>query len=261
LILRLSKKSKISGKLKCLIEMLYATVNGQKVEAQPELKGLCPLCERPVYSKCGEINVWHWAHYVDENCDSWYEQESEWHKNWKLVFGKENSEIIITKDGIKHIADILTNDNIVIELQNSPIQKPIIRKRENFYGERMIWIINGKHFKDNFRITSFISRLDEDEEYARRNNPLLRGFGYGKKGYEGNEYQAPKDVFFNWDWARKSWNDVQRNVFIDFGDEKLFWVKSGMGSKEGKGRQKSKEAFITKYGGDIELLANLIDNH
>jgi competence CoiA-like predicted nuclease len=50
-------------------------------------------------------------------------------------FGKENSEIVIKQDGIKHIADILTSNKVVIELQNSPIRKPDIRKRELFYGE------------------------------------------------------------------------------------------------------------------------------
>ncbi len=131
--------------------MLFATVNGEKVEANPETIGACPLRERTVFSKCGEINVWHWAHHNDESCDSWYEPETEWHKNWKLVFGKDLCEKVITKDGVRHIADILTNDSVIIELQNSPIQKPIIRQRETFYGERMIWIINGKYFKHSRR--------------------------------------------------------------------------------------------------------------
>ena len=134
--------------------MLFAIVNGEKVEAIPKTIGTCPLCERSVFSKCGEINIWHWAHRKDESCDTWYEPETKWHKNWKLIFGKENCEIVITKDGIKHIADIFTNESVVIELQNSPIQKPIIRRRENFYGERMLWVINGMHFKHNFKINS-----------------------------------------------------------------------------------------------------------
>jgi len=109
--------------------MLFAIVNGEKVEATPKTTGKCTLCERTVFSKCGEVNVWHWAHHKDESCDSWYEPETEWHKNWKLTFGKDNCEIVIIKDSIRHIADIFTKENVVIELQNSPIQKPIIRKR------------------------------------------------------------------------------------------------------------------------------------
>lgn len=230
--------------------MLFATVNGEKVEAIPKTSGICPLCERAVFSKCGEINVWHWAHNKDESCDSWYEPETEWHKNWKLVFGKDNCEIVVSKDGIRHIADIFTNESVVIELQNSPIQKPIIRRRENFYGERMIWVINGKPFKDNFHYHRSRSvQLDKEEEYYLRYNPLAN-----------KSIQVRKDEFnFSWSWCRRSWNDTQRHVFIDFGDENLFWTKEGMGTSSGIGKLTSKELFIKKYGGNIELLGTLIN--
>jgi competence protein CoiA len=231
--------------------MLFATINGEKVEAKPKTTGICPLCERTVFSKCGEVNVWHWAHHIDESCDSWYEPETEWHKNWKFVFGKDNCEIIISKDGVRHIADIVTKESVVIELQNSPIQMPIIRKRETFYGERMIWVINGKHFKHNFSIHK--SRLDEDEEYYRRFNPFSSQYGIVDNSRK-NEFR------FAWSRCRKSWSKVQQHVFIDFGDENLFWVKQGMGTSYGKGIQVSKEVFITKYEGDLELLETLIDN-
>ncbi|MCB0524866.1 MAG: hypothetical protein H6576_07740 [Lewinellaceae bacterium] len=230
--------------------MLFATLNGVKVEANPKAQGTCLLCDQPVFPKCGEINVWHWAHYKDKNCDYWYEPETEWHKNWKLVFGKENCEIVISKDGCKHIADVLTNDDLIIELQNSPIQIDVIREREDFYGERMLWIINGKHFKNNFSI--FKSRLDEDIKYFRFYDPLSAEFG--------KVDNSPKNEFnFTWSWCRKSWSNVQRNVFIDFGDEYLFWVKEGMGTNSGKGNQVMKKFFLNKYGGDLELLATLID--
>jgi competence CoiA-like predicted nuclease len=237
--------------------MLFATVNGEKVEAVPKTTGTCPLCERTVFSKCGEINVWHWAHRKDESCDSWYEPETEWHKNWKLTFGKDNCEIVISKDGIRHIADIFTNDSVVIELQNSPIQKPIIRRRENFYGERMLWVINGKHFKHNFLIHS--SRLDNDEEYYRRHNYFHSQYGTVDKD-TGEIISPPKKEFsFSWSRCRKSWSEVERHVFVDFGDENLFWVTSGMGTGYGRGRQISKENFLRKYGGDAALLETLID--
>jgi len=232
--------------------MLFATVCGEKVEAKPKTNGLCPLCDQPVFSKCGEVNVWHWAHHKDESCDNWYEPETEWHKNWKLAFGKENCEIVISKDGVRHIADILTENKVVIELQNSPIQKPIILRRENFYGERMLWVINGIKFKDNFRHSTF-----PPGKY------LVNGhYYYDPHGIIETEYKTPhskNDVFFSWDWPRKSWSNVQRSVFIDFGEENLFWVKYGMGTKTGRGQQISKENFIKKYGGDLTLLNTLIN--
>ena len=228
------------------------TVNSEKSEAVPNSKGLCPLCERTVFSKCGEINVWHWAHLKDESCDSWYEPETEWHKNWKLAFGKENCEIVISKDGIRHIADIVTENKVVIELQNSPIQKHIISRRENFYGERMLWVINGIKFKENFRNSSFL-----------HGKYLVNGHYYhdphGIIEIECETAHSKNDVFFSWDWPRKSWSDVQRNVFIDFGEESLFWVKYGMGTKTGIGQQISKENFMKKYGGNLAILNTRIN--
>lgn len=238
--------------------MLFATLNNEKIEATPNTKATCPLCERPVFSKCGEVNVWHWAHLKDESCDSWYEPETEWHKNWKMVFGKDNSEIVIKKEGVRHIADILTNDSVIIELQNSPIQKPIVRRRENFYGDRMLWVINGKPFEHNFLISPSI--LHYKEQYYLERNYIQTQHGTVDKN-TGEIISLPKKEFnFSWNWPRKSWSDVQRYVFIDFGDEFLFWVKDGMGTGYGRGVKVRKEQFIIKYGGDKDLLPTLIQS-
>jgi hypothetical protein len=236
--------------------MLFATVNGEKIEATPKITGNCPLCERTVFSKCGEINIWHWAHRKDESCDSWYEPETEWHKNWKLTFGKDNCEIVISKDCIKHIADIFTNDKVVIELQNSPIQKPIIRRRENFYGERMLWVINGKHFKENFIfISSSTNSIDYHwwEKYVHTKDGIV-------DRVTGEIIPPRKEEFiFKWSWPRKCWTDAERHIFIDFGKESLFWVTEGIGTNYGKGKLISKQKFLEKYGGDINLLSTIID--
>jgi competence protein CoiA len=234
--------------------MLFALVDGEKVEAKPNTQGKCQLCESDVFSKCGEINDWHWAHFKDESCDSWYEPESEWHKNWKLIFGKENCEIIISKDGIRHIADIQTKENVIIELQNSPIPKPIIRQRESFYGEQMIWIINGLHFKNNFKFYPPGTTIS-----FRSDNKSPDRHGIFINNIQETTPHLKNEVNFSWDWARKSWCDVQRYVFIDFGDETLFWVMDGMGTSGGKGKHITKEIFIKKYGGDLELIETLID--
>lgn len=236
--------------------MLFANVNNEKVEASPKTNGKCPLCEGDVLSKCGEINIWHWAHYKDKSCDSWYEPETEWHKNWKLIFGKENCEIIISKNGGRHIADILTTNKIVIELQNSPIEKSVIRKRESFYGEEMLWVINGKDFKDNFRIAAptHSETINAELEYYYRHNPLL------SETEKANGLKAKDELDFQWSWSRKTWSDAQRSIFIDFGDEDLFWVQSGMGTSSGKGKKIKKEVFLKKYGGNLEKIETLIDN-
>ena len=130
--------------------MLFASLDGEKIEPIPKTHAKCSACGEKVFSRCGEIKAWHWAHFKGKNCDVWYEPETLWHKYWKLTFGKEVSEIKIEKEDSWHRADILTENKLVIELQNSPIQKNIVREREEFYGERMIWVINGIKFKDKF---------------------------------------------------------------------------------------------------------------
>jgi hypothetical protein len=253
--------------------MLYAILSGEKIEGVPNSRAKCQLCEEEVFSKCGEIKVWHWAHKANESCDGWYEPETEWHRQWKMIFGKDNSEVIIKKDGIKHIADILTKNEVVIELQNSPIQKPIVRRREQFYGEKMLWVINGERFKSNFNIHKPYDRQSYEHaaNYDWMSNYIKTSYGWINK-YTGDplsivdipkSIDKPKPVVldyleFSWSWARKSWQDAIRPIFIDFGEEDLFWAKSGMGTSLGTGKRISKRRFIEKYGGDPNLLSNVI---
>lgn len=224
--------------------MIWALVENEKIEAKPNTKGLCPICKGKVFSKCGEVNVWHWSHAKDENCDPWYEPESFWHKHWKMTFGKENAEIRIEKDQRFHIADILTNENVVIELQNSPISKPIIREREDYYGKRMLWLLNGEKFKKNLTPKDYWEDQDYIELMSLPRPPIrwLRSSPEIKKGINGE--------FFKWKKPHRSWEDVQRPLFIDFGENSVFYVHEGMGTNQIRGTYISKEKFITKYGGD-----------
>ena len=104
--------------------MIWALVYNEKIEVTPGAKGICTTCNGKVFSKCGKVNVWHWAHFKDENCDSWYEPESFWHKHWKLTFGKENTEIGIEKEGKRHIADIITNQMLLLNYKTLLFQSP-----------------------------------------------------------------------------------------------------------------------------------------
>jgi len=121
--------------------MKYGLKNNQRVCAQPGVEATCPLCKSDLVPKCGTVIIWHFAHKQIISCDSWYEPESEWHRDWKELFKQENQEIIIEKDGKKHIADVKLGDEVV-EFQNSTISSEDIVQRENFYG-KMMWVING----------------------------------------------------------------------------------------------------------------------
>lgn len=128
--------------------MQYAMMNGNKTKASPNCQyGLCPLCEKEVIPKCGDINIWHWAHKVLEDCDTWSEGESIWHIGWKICFHPFHLEI--KKEN--HRADIY-NDyrDIVIELQHSSISSSEIQEREQFY-KKMIWIFDATNYELELR--------------------------------------------------------------------------------------------------------------
>jgi len=217
--------------------MFYAIRNGEKVEPTPKAFGKCQLCEKDVFSKCGQINVWHWAHYKNTSCDSWYEPESFWHYYWKMSFGKENVERVISKEGVRHIADICTLNDVVIELQNSPISSQTILKREEFYGERMLWVVNGD---------SFLLRFDFERPFSLNNKFL----DIIHKRPKDDRTPTNKIIGFTWQYPRKCWQYCNRPLFIDFAGDDLFWVLSGKGESRGNGKFISKRSFFGKYGGD-----------
>jgi hypothetical protein len=72
---------------------------------------------------------------------------SEWHMNWQNEFDKEYREIIHHGKLGKHIADVKTKHGHIIEFQNSPISSKEILQREEFYGDKLLWILNSDTFK------------------------------------------------------------------------------------------------------------------
>lgn len=169
--------------------------NGERISAIPNKTAKCPICNEEVISKCGNIKIWHWAHKVGEDCDSFGEPETEWHLNWKNKFPKENREVILEEgfwdkeshhwsdQNKKHRADIFIN-NLVIEFQNSSISSKEIKEREEFYNN-MIWVLNG------FNLCSGL-------ELRKSNNNI---------------------VTFRWKNPPKSWWESNKKIYID-----LNWI-------------------------------------
>ena len=103
-------------------------------------------------AKCGSIVSWHWAHAARPRCDAWWENETDWHRDWKKLFPQNQQEVIhFAADGEKHIADVKTDAGLVVELQNSPISLAELQSREAFY-DNMIWIVNAQRFQSGFHI-------------------------------------------------------------------------------------------------------------
>jgi len=219
--------------------MKYSLVNGIKQEPTPKNKGFCIFCGGATTAKCGKQKVWHWAHDSKQMCDSWWENETPWHRQWKNYFPKHNQEVIHydVLTGEKHIADVKTDNNLVIEFQNSPMNQVELESRENFYGA-MVWIINGEKFRDNFtiglKIPDPFSKIAEDililpngllakkkEITIPLENNCFEFYEYGdfekeiQESYNGHH-------FFDWKSKRDIWYLSKKPVFIDFGD-KFLW--------------------------------------
>lgn len=133
--------------------MKFTLLNNERIEPQKGIKNaICPICGEIVVPKCGQIKIHHWAHQSTQNCDSWWESETEWHRYWKNNFSKEWQEIIMydNKTGEKHIADVKTKTGIVLEFQHSLMNIEEQHSREQFY-KNMIWVIDAKKYYDKFK--------------------------------------------------------------------------------------------------------------
>lgn len=163
--------------------LLARPISGDcRLDPTPGLRALCPQCLEPVRAKCGTIVTWHWAHLADE-CDSWTEPTTTWHRGWQLMVSRSYREVVMGN----HRADIRTRNGTVIELQHSTIPTEEIALREAYYGPKMAWV---------FDCTDAAStgRLD------------LR-----------DPRQDPSYRTFRWKHPRKSIGACRRPVFLDLG--------------------------------------------
>jgi len=131
--------------------MKYAIVNGVKTEAAPGTKGACPACGSEMTPKCGPKVMHHWAHRINQACDTWWENETPWHRAWKNHFPKERQEVVQwdPQTSEKHIADIQTGSGLIIEFQHSKLSEAERISRESFYGH-MMWIVDGSRLKRDY---------------------------------------------------------------------------------------------------------------
>jgi len=127
--------------------MRFALVNDLRCEASPEVIAFCPGCSQPMMAKCGTQRVWHWAHRGNRNCDPWWEPETMWHRSWKNHFPPGWQEVIRRDEaGEKHIADVMTENGLVIEFQHSHLPTQEKAAREAFH-RNMAWVVDGTRLK------------------------------------------------------------------------------------------------------------------
>jgi len=144
--------------------MLYAlNAAGAKIRAGRGAAGSCPGCGAELVPKCGEIVIHHWAHRGDDNCDPWWQGETDWHRGWKSLFPAEWCEVSFERDGVKHRADVVTPKG-VIEFQHSPLSLEAIRDREEFYGP-MYWVFHAQEAYEADRL--WIKKTKDDQRSGK----------------------------------------------------------------------------------------------
>ncbi len=175
--------------------MKYALQSDERVEATPKAIGVCSCCGTEMIAKCGNRKVWHWAHKTKQTCDHWWENETQWHRDWKNQFPTEWQEVVHkAEDGEKHIADVKTNRGLVLEFQNSFLKREEINARSNFY-DNIIWVVNSQRLKTD---TEKLASLLQTKIATLKN----------------------EDYEFSWDrrWEiPKQWHSVKVPVFFDTG--------------------------------------------
>lgn len=197
-------------------------------------------------AKCGPRVMHHWAHTGRRNCDPWWENETQWHREWKNLFPESYREVSHTApDGEIHRADIKTPKGIVIEIQHSSMTDAERISRESFY-KNLVWIIDGSVFRQNFDIQHPLpppdSNLAKDLVWVKAKRGMLGttggcffrwSEGYLEKPgslYRIHSFNEIKEQIhqehldhyqYSWIRPRRTWLDAVCPVFIDLGNDLL----------------------------------------
>ena len=151
----------------------FAKVDGQNVNIHQYMKGpkkaYCINHNHELIAVQGSQNKWHFRHLNSSDCCK--QKMSYWHAEWQGHF--ENTEISfkqIAKQIKERRADIVEN-NFIIEIQHSCIEKEEVLNRNHDYAlhnKKVIWIIDGNKginvntdsnildFEEHWKYNSFI---------------------------------------------------------------------------------------------------------
>lgn len=259
--------------------MKFALVNDIKTEATSKAKGLCPICYSQMRGYAGHLKINHWKHITKANCDSWFETETDWHREWKNKFPREWQETIIERNNTKHIADVFNpNKELVIEFQNSPISIEDLNQREIYY-DKMIWVINVIPFKKNIELDKNWHKCFNEKiikPIERKSNSFNKPFSnilkilmkiYTHKqeeisrlaSVELQQFLAPLDIEKKQEYYSLIWNtldplepyDVMRTKICDLIEELFFRDSEYFESKRLlKEVRELNDQFVKKFGPD-----------
>ena len=250
--------------------MNFSIVDGLKVAAFPKGKGTCPFCGNVVVAKCGNQNAWHWAHSIKQSCDPWWENETQWHRDWKGHWNVAFQEVVHF-DGLtgeKHIADVKNQNGFVLEFQNSPMSDEELSSRERFYSD-MAWVVNATKFYANIEFGAKLPNPDLPESLDMCIRPVQsspQSFIFHRisenepdatmvEVYGNHSIQNFIDdthvghYLFAWKKPRAVWLRSTRPVFFDFGQEVIWKLQRFNDRSAYCFEAVSKAQFIGRYGG------------
>jgi hypothetical protein len=139
------------------------------------------------------------------DCDPWWENETDWHRDWKDQFPVDWQEVVLqAPSGERHIADVQTEQGWVIEFQHSYLHAEGRRAREAFYT-KLIWVVDGV-------------RCKRDEKQFMQS--LVSGACISTKPPLFSIYASECALL-------QKWGDSRVPVFFDFGakkpEESVLW--------------------------------------
>lgn len=229
--------------------MQFALVDNLRSEAKAGLMGICPTCGAAMVAKCGSRIMHHWAHASRRDCDPWWENETQWHRDWKSQFPEDCREIHhVAPDGEIHRADIKTHTGIYIEVQHSSMTDAERISREAFY-KNLVWIVDGRGFRNQFDLHHLLPDPDNEEAKDLVWYKAARGMDganggifwrlsenpdHGSGGMaEIHSLRKAEHLIatcrghqqYSWVKPRRTWLDAECPVYIDFGDEWLFQLQ------------------------------------
>jgi hypothetical protein len=154
-----------------------------------------------VIPKCGPIRVAHWAHKQVEHCDHWWENETPWHRDWKNHFPDHWQEFVYrSATGEKHVADVRTDHEWVIEFQHSYLPPEERRARDAYY-RKLVWVIDAARRKTD--AAQFDKALQAGTPVGRSSNV--------------------RRVHLDDCRLLREWSASPAPIFFDFGNESWLW--------------------------------------
>lgn len=255
--------------------MLLSLVDGERRAPEPRLRGNCQWCGKETLAKCGSQKTWHWAHLRPLDCDPWWENETQWHRDWKSLFPREWQEVVHLdqETGEKHVADVKTERGLVIEFQHSNMPLAELRSREAFY-KNMIWIVDGRSFAKNFEIDTYPLPHPKSQllEQIVFHSGLAATF-FKRSDLESDtgplyelhraatiEAEILRDYrghhFYKWKRPRDVWHHATTPVFLDFGTSELIRLMRYNPEPQRCIQRVAKVALVAKNGGRTEPVSN-----